>query len=60
MCKEQSGSSISGEVSDTRNNSIIGDPNVEGLNDDYLTENIFSFKLEKTVDRFDFYVIFFM
>ena len=36
----------------------MGAPNVEEINYDYLTENNFLFKLDKTVDKFEFSVCF--
>ena len=56
MCKQMSGSDISGEGSDTRKNNIMNAPNVEEINDDYLPEKNCGFKFLKTVDRFDFSV----
>ena len=53
MCKKQIGSAIAEEGSDKSKNNIMGAPNVEEINYDYLTENNCAFKVEKTVDRFD-------
>ena len=38
-------------------NNIMGAPNAEEINDYSLTEKNCAFKLENTVDRFDFSVI---